>query len=55
MTAWEQAECEADLIREYERAHRLTARRETRFWTPICVLVIIAGWTLTGLIEGGAL
>jgi hypothetical protein len=55
LTAWEQAEAQADLAREYERAHRLARRREDRFWTPFAVLIIAGGWLLAGLIEGGAL
>lgn len=55
MTGWEQAECDADLIREYERAHRLAERRADRFWPPFAGLVFIGGIWLTGLIQGGAL
>lgn len=53
LTAWELAEIDADLHREHDRAQRLKQRRETRFWPPIAVALILGGYVLAGLIENG--
>lgn len=53
MTGWEASEYDADLQREHDRATRLKQRRETRFWPPIAVALILGGYVLAGLIENG--
>lgn len=61
LPAWQQAEADADYIREQERPARHLARmraaerRERRFW-PIAAPLIIAGLvTLAAGIQGGAI
>lgn len=59
--AWQQAEADADYIRELERPARHLARmraierRERRFWPIAAPLIITAGVILAAAIEGGAL